>query len=1054
MECTSIRNKSHYSCGLSVGTSKQYIESAKEKGLTSIAITDSCTLGGALDFYNQGKKLDFKVAIGVEFKIDYGEAVDTLPIALICYNQIGYTNLCRLTTLANANNKILNLQEIYDFNDGLYCITPELKHKKHLVPIFNDKLFFELVPYMVHWPYNLDIIKNIPESQIVVSSDSYMPNQDEKILQDIMYQNSTFGKKENLFDHAKYMMGIQDLLQNFVTGHKTIPQKFLIAGIKNAAKIVDECSQLKLKFNDQIVNYPHRLHPLNPDGCDKNTLLRRIIYDNARWDFEDTKYKERLEYEIDAITNNSRVNLIDYFLVLEDLCRYCKNNDIPVGPGRGSGAGSLVLYGLGVTHLDPIHYGLLFERFISKGRIEAGTLPDVDLDFADQDVVRKYLTDLYGEDRVMPIGTYQKLATRGAMKDAFKILYPEIDFQIVNSITATIDDDLRQEGDSEVDFFHKQFTDNPAFNKQMEPYPEIRNATAKLVGFNRQPGIHPCGLAITQDPIKDFMPIRITKDREILEYQADDCEASGIIKFDILGLKTLKYFQTCLRNIDREYQKDIHNGFNYPKTIYDIPLEDQRTYDAFSLGDTESVFQFNSNVAKAILTNIKIESLDDLSMVTSVGRPGPMKNNQHNDFIKRKNGDRPPTPPHKALKELLEETFGVMIYQESVMKTAQLMGGYSLAETDNIRKAMGKKKIEILLKYKEGFLKYCQEKFPDTKNIHYDDKGEKDDVTIAEYIWNLMETFSGYGFNKSHSMSYTLIGYYCQYLKVHYPLEWWAGCLTHADKDQTKRFYSAYKKRILLPAVLHSTDKYEIIYEKDCVTDENGDDVEGWIVMPFESIKAVGGVAAKSIQNNTPYKDFEDFFNTAKSDKGRRVNKSVVCNLIFAGVFDCWESDKEKLLAQYYALRKDKKIPPEHLNLTHDYEMEMKYDVMDFLTLDYIDAYNDILSPCVYPEQVREMEGNVSVKIVGKITNLKKRKIKNGQNKGQEFYVMDLANNDDTYDVIVWPEQVSLFKHNLEEKKVVVIDGTTKTDWNDKSQVTAKSLHTIKEIRKFGGLSI
>lgn len=1044
MNGTSLRVKSHFSCGLAIGTSKQYIKAAREKQLGSLAITDFSTLGGALDFYKQGQKEKFPIAIGVEFSIDELE-----NIALIAYTQEGYTNLCRLVTLSNSNDRKLYVQNIFDHSEGLYCITPEISHKNQLEPIFKDKLYFELVPYINRTKHNISIIEQVGPDRVVVSSDAYMPNSDEKVLQDIMHENSSWGSKDQLFDHARYMMSNMELLQNFVTNFPMDKKEYIINGIKNSIKIVDHCSEIKLKFTDQIVNYPHLLHPLNKDGCDKETLLRRIITKNSRWE-DNEEYNKRLEMEIDAITHNDRVNLIDYFLVLEDLCRYCRDNDIPVGPGRGSGAGSLVLYGLMVTHLDPIKYGLLFERFISKGRIEAGTLPDVDLDFANQEVVRQYLIELYGEDRVLPIGTYQTLATRGAIKDAFRTLYPDTDFFITNKITGAIDDDLREEGDSESDFFERQFTDNEDFCKLMEPFPLVREAVSKLVGFNRQPGIHPCGLAITQDPIADFMPIRITKDKHVLEYQADDCEYSGVIKYDILGLKTLKFFQSCLRNIAAKYENEKLKCYDYIKSIYDIPLDDRATYRAFMNGDTESVFQFNSSVAKAILTNIQINSLDDLSMVTSVGRPGPMKNGQHYNFMKIKNGEIPPTPPHPALKELLEDTLGIMIYQESVMKCAQLMGGYSLAETDNIRKAMGKKKLEILLPYKEGFIKHCQEKFPDTAF-----KGESGDVSKAEEIWNLMETFSGYGFNKSHSMSYTLIGYYCQYLKVHYPLEWWASCLEHAGApEHTKKFYSAYKHRIMLPSINYSTDYYKIVYEEEPTFDENNYDVEGWIVMPFDSVKSVGGVAGQSIQNNAPYSSFEDFYERAKSDKGRRVNKGVVVNLIFAGAFDCWERDKEKLLAQYYALRKDKKIPPEHQNITRDYELEQKYAVMDFLTLDYIDMHSDILSKCKYPEQLQDMEHGDKVHIVGKISEIKTNKINKGQNAGQKFYKLKVMNNDEEYDVVVWPEQVGFYKHLLNEKEVVVIEGLIKNDWNNKVQVTAKSIHTIKEVRSFGGLHI
>ena len=1046
MSFTSLRNKSHYSCGTAVGTSKQYIQGAKEKGLTSFALTDHCTLGGALNFYKEGKKQNFPIAIGVEFNINYGAGIGTDPIALICFNHEGYTNLCRLITIANSNNKVISAHDLQEINQGLYCFTRDVGDRTHLEPIFGDKLFFEILPYESNHIGNLNIIETVDPERIVVSSDAHMIHREDKILQDIMYQNSSYGKQEELYDHSRYMMGVQEQLTRFVQLGYQDHQNAIVSGIKNANRIIEECGQLELKFKDQLVNYPHKLHELNDGSLDKEGLLRKIIEVNARWDLNDPVYKERLEYEIDTIVRNNRLDLTDYFLVVEDFCRFCRKNDIPVGPGRGSGAGSLVAYGLMITHLDPLEYGLLFERFISKGRIEAGTLPDFDIDFADPVLVKDYLIDLYGEDRVMPIGTYQSLATRGAMKDAFRILYPDVHFQVVNAINGSIDNDLREEGDSEAEFFEKQMTMNPAFAQQMNQYPKVKEVVGKLVGFYRQQGVHPCGMAITQDPIKEFAPTRDGKGRAVLEYSGDDCEYAGIIKFDTLGLKTLKFFASCLRNIKNFYENSEECcDMDYPETIYDIPLNDERTHKQFEKGKTESVFQFNSDVAKSILTALKIESLDDLSMVTSVGRPGPMQNGQHNSFIKRRNsGDA--TPPHPALKELLENTYGIMIYQESVMKCAELMGGYSLAQTDDIRKAMGKKKLEVLLPYKEGFIEYCQKNFPDTAF-----KGEEGKVSRAEEIWNLMETFSGYGFNKSHSISYALIGYYCQYLKTHYPLEWWCACLQNEDKKESiKKYYAAYENRICLPSILHSKAEYYVDYFKEYTTDEVGDEVEGMVVMPFHCIQNVGTKAAKIIEDSGPFEDFADFYN--KITNRRIVDKRVVTNMIFAGVFDCWETDKETLIKQYYELRKDKNIPPELLNLTRDFEMEKKYDVMPFLTLDYIQVYQDILCQCKYPDQIVDYIGKGNVKIVGKIDKLFKRKIKRGDNKGKIFYGAQLSNNNATYDVTIWPDQVGIYREKIVEGLVVVMEGSVNNDWNEKVQFVAKSIHTIKEVRRLGGL--
>lgn len=1041
MNSTSLRNRSHYSCGLAVGTTKQYIEACNKKQVTHFGLADYCTLGGALDFYNSFNKENIKIAIGAEFPMGAAGSV-----ILYCKNQDGYMNLCRLITLTNNNGQILNIQDLYDNFEHLICIALNLDLKRILEPIFSKDLYFEISPYEDEKLKIMKTFANIPKEQIVISSNAHMPNKEDKILQDIMIDCSSFSSEDKSFKYTKYLMDNNDLVSNFVKLGFAKCSEQIVVGINNSKKIIEECSNLNLKFKDQLVNYPHLLHPLNTDNCDKETLLRRIIKDNNRWDFNDPIYIERLEYEFDTIANNSRINLIDYYLVVEDFCRFCRNNDVPVGPGRGSGAGSLLAYGCQITHLDPIKYGLIFERFISKGRIEAGSLPDFDIDFADQEVVRQYITDLYGDDRVMPIGTYQTLAIRGAIKDAFRVLYPEVPFATMNKITKLINDDV--EADNPSEFYEKQFS-NLAFAEAMEPYPLLLKTVGKLVGYNRQPGVHACGICITQDRIEDFMPVRINKGKHVLEYTGGFCEQAGVIKFDILGLKTLRFFQSCLSNIAKKYS-DSKDSVDYLKSIYDIPLDDEATYKAFQNGDTESVFQFNSGIARNMLTRTKVNSLNDLSMITSVGRPGPMENGQHNSFIKRKNNPKEAKPPHPALKEVLEDTLGVMIYQESVMKAAQIMGGYSLAETDDIRKAMGKKKLELLHSYKEGFLKHCYQKFPDTKNMIKINQDEPP-ITVGENIWRLMETFSGYGFNKSHAMCYALIGYYCQYLKTHYTFEWWCACLSNSDSpNDVKSYYAAFKKHIMLPSVEYSQKDYAIINNKN----------ESFIVMPFSSIKGVGGVAAESIENNAPYSSFEDFYNRAKSDKGRRVNKNVTINLIFAGAFDSFNKNKKELLSEYYRLRKAKEstIPKEHLNFDEEYENGMKYEALSFLTMDYIKTHKKILGDkASYQSDLAKMKHKDEAWIIGKVLTIKKRKISKGRNEGDEFIVMDIANRDEIYDVVVWPEQVKFYQHLLNEKSVLVIKGRVKKDWaqdENNTQFTASGIYTLKEVQEFGGLKI
>ena len=701
-------------------------------------------------------------------------------------------------------------------------------------------------------------------------------------------------------------------------------------------------------------------------------MITRIIKENGRIDFNKPGYQARYDMEMDAICRNSRVNLADYFLVLEDLIRYCRQNNVPVGPGRGSGAGSLVLYGLGVTMLDPIEHSLLFERFISKGRIEKGSLPDVDLDFADQDIVREYLIEMYGEDRVRPIGTYQTIHTKGAIQDAFRHLYPDVHFLEVENIKKLMNDKLGDEKDE--DYFEIQMTQNPAFADAMRPYPLVHDVIKKMVGLIRQQGIHPCGLAITQDPLDEFLPIRWSGKRSAIEFSADDCEDSGIIKYDVLGLITLKYFQSCFEYLKQEAERLDSPGFEPPLSLEEIPLDDRATLDAFERGDTESVFQFNSDVAKSILTKLKLDNLQDLSMTTSVGRPGTMENKQHLAFIRRKNGQEKATAPHPALEQVLSDTYGIMIYQESVMMATQILADFTLAEADDVRKAMGKKKLEVLLPYKEKFIQACQRKWPDTTKVLDVTEGDQIiQITWAEHLWRLMETFSGYGFNRSHSMSYALIGYHCQYLKTHYPQEWWAACCKNAkDAEVLRKYYQAGRRYIWTPSFKFSTDDYYINHDFDGETDEYDNDVYGVVIMPPHAVKGVGQGASTEIYKVADAESFEDFFNRVKK---QRVHKNVMKALIFSGFFSNFNSDPLELIKQYYGLRKEP-VPDEFQNLEAWQLTQLKHEYLNFMPQDFREMYPRLFSACIDYRQISNYQAKAEVHIVGRVKKRIERKTK------------------------------------------------------------------------------
>jgi DNA polymerase-3 subunit alpha len=1050
MSYSNLHHKTHFSCGISIGKSSEIISQAKNLGLESIAITDYGTIGGVWDFIKEGKKQDFPIMIGAELNV-YWEQSQNYQIVLLVKDQTGYHNLCRILSFAYNNSHIFkeptcSIADLDHFRAGLVCLSGGVKgifakdfldydskraitmsnnKASELSHIFKDDFYLEYVLSnpSVQWnEEKKDYIQNGRETireeinsaiyscgrsrgiKRLLTCDSDIPKAEDKPLQDVIVRNSKRGQEGFYVRESKPIMSGQEITSraHLVGIHHNETRNALDTTLEVSKK----CQNPNLSFSEQLVDFPIITHPLHKQGMNKLELIDAIIKDYGRMPSDNLEYSKRLSYELDVICHNGKINLIDYFLVLEDLCRWCRENGIIVGPGRGSGAGSLLNYVLQITHLDPMTYGLLFERFISEARILKGTYPDVDLDFSDQKRAKQYLYERYGEDKVKPIATFQTMKTKTAIKDAFKLFYPGVEYSKINALTTSFP--KKEELESEVEYYERSLEESPEINIILNSnYPNVGKTIERMIGFNRQVGVHPCGIAITKDPISELAPVRFVRGREYLDFNLDSCEEIGIIKFDILSLTTLKYMDTATKQIKERLGIDID--------IYNIPLDDKATLENFSKGDTASVFQFNSDVAISILTQIKVETLDDLCMTTSAGRPGPMKNKQHLEFIKRKNGDNKSIPPHHALQESLEETYGIMMYQESVMKASQILGGFSLSEADDIRKGMGKKKRKVLQPYKVRFIDYASKNYEDI-----------DEEKAAE-IWNLMETFAGYGFNKSHSMAYAYIGYVCQYLKTHYPLEWWFSCLTHSiDKSEKfNTYFQSAKEYILTININESKDDFFI-------------NSYGKIVFPFSVVKGIGEKANEEINAKRPYSSFEDF---SKRTVKRVINKRVVEKLIWAGAFDIFGVDKKELIQQYYTIRKEK-LPEEYLHIDRAKEVLLQQKSLDFLLIDYYDLFKEIFTEDNLIK-LSEMEGLAnkrSITIGGKLGKITRAKTK----RKETYATFTIENYGTEIKVKAWPEELANYNKSLKEGEIVKLKGQINY-WQGQPQVILTHAWSLSE---------
>ena len=467
----------------------------------------------------------------------------------------------------------------------------------------------------------------------------------------------------------------------------------------------------------------------------------------GRLKHELAEYAERLDREIKMI---QQMKFSGYFLIVWDFIRFAKSRSIPVGPGRGSAAGSLVSYAMEITDIDPLEYGLLFERFLNPERI---SMPDIDIDFCmnRRGEVIQYVTEKYGRDQVAQIITFNTLGARAAIKDVGRVL--DMSFADVDRITKLVPTVLNISLDDAI-------KTEPGFNElaaKDQRVADILQVAQRLEGLARNCSVHAAGVVISPEPLKNLVPLyKTNKDEIVTQYDMNGLEKLSLLKMDFLGLTTLTLIDNALKLIENRHSVKL--------VLEDLPLEDPKAYEIFSKGFTSGVFQFESPGMRDVLMRYKPTRIEDLTALNALYRPGPMKGGMLDDFIERKHGRKAVTYDLPELRPILEETYGVILYQEQVMQISSRVAGYSLGEADILRRAMGKKKAEEMAAQRERFIKGALERnFPQRK---------------VEKIFDLMEQFAGYGFNKSHSAAYAFLAFVTAYLKAHYPVDFMAALLT------------------------------------------------------------------------------------------------------------------------------------------------------------------------------------------------------------------------------------------------------------------------------------
>lgn len=876
---------------------------AAEFQMPALALTDLGNMFGAIEFYFACKSNNVKPILGLEvFMAPKGRLVkeqdrDAGPLqrlVLLAQSKKGYQNLCRISTIGFQEGFYyrprVDEETLKEWGSDLLCLTGghagvaaqnflqfgeerALEKIRGLKNIFDDRLYLEMNRTgIADWnkinPFLVEASK-ITGVPLVAANDVHYLNQDDQLAQEILI---CIGSNRTLQDESRFRLGSdQFYLKNSAQMRELF--KDHEDACDRTIEIAERCNvQFKLKDEKGQPIYHLPSYPTQ-DGISLNQEIARLSREGLEERFKEAgkrgetvseeykqDYYKRLDYELSVI---DRMGFNGYFLIVQDFIGWAKSHGIPVGPGRGSGAGSIVAYSLKITDLDPMPYNLLFERFLNPERI---SMPDFDIDFCQEHRGRviQYVTEKYGAQSVGQIITYGKLQTRAAIRDVGRVMgmtFTEVDVVsklIPEKLGITLDEAIETE---------------PRLKEMMDQDPKIQNLmdfARKIEGLVRHAGIHAAGVIIADGNIIDHAPLYKGADGEnVVQYDMKHAEKIGLIKFDFLGLKTLTHIQDALNLIEKNRGKKF--------TTQEISLSDKGIYSLMSKGDTAGVFQFEGEGITDLMRKAKPTCFEDIVAINALYRPGPM--DMIPDYLARKQGDKKVDYVFNELESILKETYGVIVYQEQVQLVAAKIANYSLGEADMLRRAMGKKIAEEMEQQKTRFLKGAEE--------------NKHDAKKAEMLFDLMAEFAKYGFNKSHAAAYCVVAAHTAWLKNYYPVEFFAALLSTemSDTDKVVKYVKDAKKHdieVVPPHINHSEYKFSVEGDK--------------ILFSLGAIKGVGEGAVESIiharaeQPSKKFADLETFFEAVDL---RKVNKKTIEALIKAGALDGYGYNRRELIEGY-----------------------------------------------------------------------------------------------------------------------------------------------------------
>ena len=902
-----LRSHSEFSVVDGTGTMGAMIKAAATDEQPALAVTDLNNMFGAVKLYKGARGKGVKPILGAEVMVSGvpGMAAgDISRIVLLVQSNQGYFNLCELLSRAwtqSEREAVTRFEWLQELGEGLIALSGAhagpvgqallagadaraTEAALALAKVFAHRFYMELqragraddeaqvvAAVQLAARLNLPVVATHPIQ--FLTADDYDAHEARVCIANGEVLGNA--KRVRRFTREQYFKTHAQMEALFAD----VP-----SAIANTVEIARRCSVELVLGEPQLPNFPTPLladgtpmsmeqyfRQLSQEGLEERLVL--LFPDATKREEARPRYQERLEFELGTIL---KMGFPGYFLIVADFIIWAKENGCPVGPGRGSGAGSLVAYALKITDLDPLQYNLLFERFLNPERV---SMPDFDIDFCqgNRDRVIDYVKQKYGKEAVSQIATFGTMAARAAIRDVGRVMDMSYTFcdgiskLIPNkpgmAVTLQYPPDPKKEGDKN----NYAIEMEPTLKERIEKEEDVRNLiemAQKLEGLTRNIGMHAGGLVIAPGKLTDFCPLyqQPGSDSAVSQFDKNDVEDIGLVKFDFLGLATLTIMELARKFIVGRHKGQEHFAFET------IPLDDRNTYRLFSEGRTEAVFQFESRGMQAMLKDAKPSRLEDLIALNALYRPGPM--DLIPTFIARKHGREDVEYPHPLVEGVLAETYGIMVYQEQVMQTAQVLGGYSLGGADLLRRAMGKKKLEEMVKHRALFREGA------AKNGLNEIK--------ADEVFDLMEKFAGYGFNKSHAAAYSLLAYHTGWLKVHYTAEFFCANMT-VEMDNTDKLKVLYEDALReglsfeMPDVNHSNYRFEPVSDK--VIRYGLGAVKGTGEQAVEAIVAARNGQGTGPQGDTkgPFKSLFDF--CVRVDRAR-INKRTVEALIKAGAFD------------------------------------------------------------------------------------------------------------------------------------------------------------------------